>query len=118
MIKNIEDFQSMGKEQFDASVASATAMSKGFQSIATEMADFSKKSFEEGTAAMEKAFAAKSLDKAVEIQTAYAKSAYESYVGQMTKLGELYVDAAKEAYKPFESQFAEFTGKVAPKKAS
>jgi phasin family protein len=118
MIKNFDEFQSVGKEQFDAAVASATALTKGLQSIATEMADYSKKSFEDGSAVMEKAMAAKSLDKAMDIQTTYAKSAYESYVSQLNKIGELYMDAAKEAYKPFESQFAGFTAKASAKKAS
>jgi phasin family protein len=118
MMKNFEDFQSVGKEQFDAAVASATALTKGMQTIATELADYSKKSFEDGSAVFEKALAAKSLDKAVDIQTSYAKSAYEAYIGQMTKIGEIYMSAAKEAYKPFESQIAELSGKVAGKKAS
>ncbi len=118
MIKNFENFQSIGKDQLDASVASATAVSSGLQSIATELTDFSKKSFEEGKAVWEKALASKSLDKAVDIQTTYAKSAYEAYVGQLTKIGELYMSTAQEAYKPFEAQIAEFSGKVAQKKAS
>ena len=73
------------------------------------MADYSKKVFEQGTAATEKLLGAKSLDKAVEVQSEYVKSAYEGFVAEATKLGELYADLAKEAYKPFESQF----GKVA-----
>ena len=56
------------------------------------MADYSKKSFEDGTKVMEKLLGAKSLDKAIEIQTDYAKSAYEGFVAQATKIGELYAD--------------------------
>jgi hypothetical protein len=78
-------------------------VSKGVQAIATETADYSKKSFEEGSAALEKLFGAKSLEKAIEIQTAYAKTAYEGFVAQATKMGELYADLAKETYKPFET---------------
>lgn len=118
MMKNFEEFQAIGKTQFDASVASATAFTKGMQTIATEFADYSKKSFEEGAAVVEKAAAAKSLDKAFEIQSDYAKSAYEGYVGQLSKIGELYMTIAKETYKPFEGQFAEIVGKAATKKAS
>ena len=82
------------------------------QAIAIEMADYSKKVFEQGTAAAEKLIGAKSLEKAIEVQSDYAKSSYESFVAEATKLGELYADLAKEAYKPFESQF----GKVAAAK--
>jgi hypothetical protein len=55
---------------------------------------------------------AKSIDKALEIQTDYAKTAYEGFVAQATKIGELYADFAKETYKPFESYMV----KVAPAK--
>ena len=69
------------------------------------MADYSKKVFEQGTAATEKLIGAKSLEKAIEVQSDYVKSSYEGFVAEATKLGELYADLAKEAYKPFESQF-------------
>jgi hypothetical protein len=46
---------------------------------------------------------AKSLDKAVEVQSEYAKSAYEGYVTLATKLGQIYADLAKETFKPYES---------------
>lgn len=106
MMRNFENLHNVGKEQFDATVASATALTKGLQNIATELADYSKKSFEDGSAVFEKALSAGSVENAVEIQTAFAKSAYEDYVGRMTRIGELYMSAAREAYKPFESQFA------------
>lgn len=67
------------------------------------MADYSKKSFEEGSAALEKLFGAKSFDKALEIQSDYAKSAYEGFVAESTKIGELFTDLTKEAYKPVET---------------
>ena len=82
------------------------ALSKGAQAIAAEVADYSKKSFEDGTKALEKLFGAKSFDKAIEIQTEYAKTAYEGFVAKATKIGELYADLAKETYKPFESLMA------------
>jgi phasin family protein len=65
--------------------------------------------FEQGTAATEKLIGAKSLEKAFEVQSDFVKSSYEGFVAEATKLGELYADLAKDAYKPFESQF----GKVA-----
>jgi phasin family protein len=109
MMKSFENMQSFGKDGFDAYVASATAMTKGLQSIAGEMAEFSRKSFEQSTATVEKAMAAKSIDKALEVQQGAAKNASEAYVAEVTKLGELYTNVAKEAYKPFEASVAQFT---------
>jgi hypothetical protein len=103
MLKNFEDVQKYGKDNMDATMKAWGQMSKNVQAIAAEAADYSKKSFEEGSATLEKLLGAKSIEKAMEIQTAYAKSAYEGFVAQATKMGGLYSDLAKETYKPFES---------------
>ena len=112
MINGMEDMQKLGKDNMDVAMKSFGTFSKGVQSLAVEFADYQKKSFEEGTAALEKLMAAKSLDKAIEVQTDYVKSAYEGMVGQVTKMSELYVDMTKDAYKPFEG----VVGKVAASK--
>ena len=43
----------------------------------------------------------RSFDKAVEIQTEFAKSAFETFATELQKIGALYSDLAKQAYKPF-----------------
>lgn len=106
MVKNFEDLQTIGKENVDATLKSFGALSKSGQAIAVEFADYSKKSFEQGSAALEKLFGVKSIDKAFEVQSEYAKSSYEGFVAEASKLGELYADFAKEAYKPFETALA------------
>jgi hypothetical protein len=106
MVKNMDDLQQVGKENVDIALKSMGVLSKGTQAIATEVADYTKKSFEDGTAALEKLFGVKSFEKAIEVQTEYAKSAYEGFVAKATKIGELYADLAKETYKPFETLVA------------
>src|SRR5437588_3138662 len=112
MVKNIDEFQQLGKDNVDATLKSFGVVSKSAQAIAVEIADYSKKVYEQGTAATEKLIGAKSLDKAFEVQSEYVRSAYEGFVAEATKLGELYADLAKEAYKPFESQFGKFASVV------
>jgi hypothetical protein len=107
--KGLEDVQKFGKESVDASMKAFGAVSKSAQAIAAETVDYSKKAFEESTAAVEKLFGAKSVEKAIEIQQEYLKSAYEGFVAQATKLGELYVDLAKETYKPYEGYLSKLT---------
>jgi len=106
MVKNFEDLQQVGKENVEIALKSMGAVSKGAQAIAVEMADYSKKAFEDGTAMLEKLFGVKSLEKAIELQTEYAKTTYEGFVAEATKIGELYADLAKETYKPFETFMA------------
>jgi hypothetical protein len=103
MVKNFDDMQKLGKDNMDATMKTFGAFSKSAQAIAVEMADYSKKSFEDGSKALEKLFGAKTPEKAIEIQTDFAKASYEAFVAEATKMGELYADLAKEIYKPFES---------------
>ena len=75
---------------------------KGWQAIAAEMTDYTKRSFEESTATFEKLLSAKSVEQAIEIQSGFAKRAYDGYMHQMSKIGGMYAELAKEAYKPVE----------------
>jgi hypothetical protein len=111
MIKNLDDMQKFGKDNMDVSMKSFGAVSKSFQAIAVEAADYAKRTFEEGTAATEKLVAAKSLDKVLEVQADYLKSAYEGFVAQSAKVGQLYADLAQELYKPLENQWAKASAK-------
>jgi hypothetical protein len=109
MIQQFETLQKASKENVDAALKAFGATSKGVQTIATEATDYAKKSFEAGTAAIEKLSGVKTLDKAIEIQADYVKTAFEGAVAQMTKMGELYTALAKDAYKPFEGIVAKAT---------
>jgi phasin family protein len=109
MFDNFETIQKISKDNVDVAMKSFGVASKGMQAIATEVADFQKKSFEEGTAALEKLLGAKTLDKAFEVQTEFYKSAYEGFVSKATKIGELYADLAKESYKPIEGAVVKAT---------
>ena len=103
MLQQFDQFQKFGKDNADAALKTFGAVSKGAQAIAVESADFAKKSFEQSTATLEKLVGAKTLDKAFEIQTDYLRSAYEGAVAQSTKIGALYADLARDAFKPYET---------------
>lgn len=102
MIKNFDDIQKMGQANMDTAMKAFGEWNKGWQAIAAEMTDYSKRSLEESTAAFEKLLSAKSVDQAFDIQSTYAKRAYDDYMHQMSKLGTMYADLAKEAYRPVE----------------
>jgi len=99
---NYEDANKMSKEAMDAMLVSYSSMTKGFQEIASEATEYSKKSYEQSAAAVEKLVGAKSFEKALEIQMDYAKASYEAMVAQATKMSDVYADIAKQAYKPYE----------------
>ena len=94
MIK-VEDIQQYGKEHLETVVASATSVQNGLQAIASAYGDYTKKSFEDTKSFVEKLSGVKSLDKALEVQTEFAKSAYETFVAESQKIAGLYTDLAK-----------------------
>ena len=101
MINGFDDVQKAGHESLNRALESFGALSRGWQMLADETADYSKKSFEAGATHLEKLLAAKSLDVAVEAQTIFVRASYEKAVGQAARFGELYLDLVKDATKPF-----------------
>jgi len=101
--------QQNGKEQIDTQSASANSFPGGFQAIATAYGDYAKKSFEDTKSFVEKLSGVKSFDKAIEIQTEFAKTAYETFVAESQKIGAMYGDLAKQSYKPFGGFLAKVT---------
>ena len=87
MINNFQDFQKFSKVDMNDYMQTMDEWNKSWQAIATEMTDYSKRSFEDGVATFQKLATAKSVPEALEIQTDYAKSAYENYMQQMSKIG-------------------------------
>jgi hypothetical protein len=85
-----------------AAIASAETVPVSLQTIATAYGDYTKKSFEETKCFVEKLSGARSLDKAVEIQTEFAKQAYETFVAESQKIRQLYGELAKQTLKPLQ----------------
>ena len=101
-----EEFQQAGKVGFDAAVRSFGEVNKGLQAIAAEVTDYSKKSFEDSTRAFQQLLGAKSFEHVMEIQSQYARMAYEAYVAELTKLGNMYAGLTRTAFKPVEQAAA------------
>jgi hypothetical protein len=102
IVVKVEEIQQYGKEHFET-------LQGGLQAIATAYGDYTKKSLEDGKSFVEKLAGVKSLDKALEVQTEYAKSAYETFVAESQKIAGLYADLAKQTYKPIEGLVAKYS---------
>jgi hypothetical protein len=98
-----------GSMQADPAVSPENAVPVDFQTLATAYGNYTKKSFEQTQAFVEKLSGVRSLDKAVEIQTEFAKQAYETFVTESQKIRELYRGLAKRNLRPFEGLVAKKT---------
>src|SRR5262245_37922432 len=107
-----EDMQKTTNESVDAAKRSFEGATNATQAITAEIADYTRRSFEHGAKTMEKLVGGKSADKAFEVQTEYARAAYEDYVSHAAKLGHLYTDLARETFKSYQ----DFASKLTPVK--
>jgi phasin family protein len=96
----IADMNVQSKRNMEAMVASVTAASKGAESLGAQAMAFSKKAAEEHMAATKSLSGAKSLQEAVELQTAYAKSFLDSYLAELNRWSETVSGSVKESMRP------------------
>jgi len=103
-VKNYDTVLSYGKDTAEAYMKSATLAGKGIESINSELYSYSKEAIEESIAAGKAILGSKSIHEAFELQTDFAKSAFESYVSELTKFSELVTSATKESFAPLQGR--------------
>jgi hypothetical protein len=94
--------QAVDSSSFEAASRSFSEMNSGFQAIAAEMTDFSRRRFEDVVHAWNQLLRARSFGDMVEVQSRYAQKAYDAYMSEMSKIGEMYLGTARNATKPVE----------------
>ncbi|SHM71930.1 Phasin protein [Bradyrhizobium lablabi] len=84
-----------------AEPATADASPVSLQTLANAYRDYTRKSFEEFGSFFEQLTGARSLDKAMEVQTEFVKRAYENSVAESQKIRELHRKLARQTFEPF-----------------
>ena len=79
------------------------------RTIAAAYGDYTTRSFEEGTSFVAKLMGVRSFDKAIEVQTEFARQAYANFFAQSQRICELYGELAKQAFRPWERFAAKVT---------
>ena len=79
------------------------------RTIAAAYGDYTTRSFEEGTSFVGKLMGVRSFDKAIEVQTEFARQAYANFFAQSQRICELYGELAKQAFRPWERLAAKVT---------
>ena len=111
MAKKPESFETVSsfqKEAMDAFMEMATTSGKGFEKLQAEIVAYAKSSGEAFTEATKAIFGAKSIEAALEAQQAYAKSAFETHMTEMSKLSQLFSESMKAALEPVTAQAKAF----------
>ena len=102
------EFQNAAGQGFDAASRSLSEVNRGFQALAAEMTEYSKKSFDDAIRTWELLIGVKSLEQAIQIQSEYAKRVYETHMAELSKLGEMCVGMVRDASKPVEETSRKF----------
>ena len=104
-VKGYDQLLGYGKETVEACVKSANAAGKGAETLHNEIYAYSKQSIEDTIAAAKALLASKSPQEAFELQTDFAKTAFEAYVGEVSKLNDIVVSTTKSAYEPLQGRY-------------
>ncbi|HEY0837349.1 MAG TPA: phasin family protein [Azospirillum sp.] len=100
LLKGYEELAAFSKENVDAIVQSSAIVAKGAEEIGKEVAAFAQSAFEKNVAAGKALMSVKSINEAVELQNSFAKQSFDSFVAEATRIQELSVKVANEAFAP------------------
>ena len=103
-LKGYDAYLGYSKDTAEAVMKSATVAGKGAETINSEIYSFSKQSIEDTVAATKAVMGSKSVHEAFEFQTDFAKSAFESYIAELSKISELATAATKDSFAPFKGR--------------
>ena len=103
-VKGYDQILGFSKDTVEAYVKAANVAGKGAETLHNEIYGFTKQSIEDGIANAKAVMASKSAHEAFELQTGFAKTAFETYINEMTKLGELFVATSKQSFEPIQGR--------------
>jgi phasin family protein len=102
--KNYDQFISFGRETAEAYMRSANAAGKAIESLNAELFAYARKSVEDGMAATKAILASKSIDEAIQLQSEFGRNAFEAYVDELAKVGDMALATAKVAAEPLQDR--------------
>jgi phasin family protein len=102
--KAYEEFSKFQKDNYDAYVAASTIFAKGVETVGKAWVAFTQESLENSAQTAKALLGAKTLREAVDLQSDWAKSNFDKFVAEGTKLSEMTVKVANEAFGPINSR--------------
>jgi phasin family protein len=104
VVKNYDQVVGYNKDTVEACTKAASAAGKGAETLHNELYSYSKQSVEGSLAAAKALLGTKSVQEALELQSVFAKSAFDAYVTEVTKLSEIFLSTAKDTFEPLQGR--------------
>jgi phasin family protein len=101
-----EEFSELTKGNVEAFVASTKVTAKAVETIGQEVAEFSRKSFEDASTALKGFADVKSPTDFFRLQSEFARSQFDTVVAETSKLSETVIKFAGQAAEPITSRYS------------
>lgn len=108
MTQGMNNFGTFGQENVEAFIESATTVAKGFEKLAQENAEYAKKQMEAGTEKMQSFASVKTPQEFFEAQSDFVRTAFETQIGQINKVSDMFVATARDAAQPLSKRYSAF----------
>jgi phasin family protein len=99
-VAGLNDVAANAKRNAEAFQASVTVAAKGAEALRDEATAYSKGAYDAGLGHAKALTSARSLQEAVELQTAYSKTAMEAFLKQVNVASELFSTTVRESTRP------------------
>jgi phasin family protein len=104
--KVAEEMTDLAKGNVEALVASTKIAAKGVEKIGQEVAEYSRKSFEDASAAIKGFAEVKSPTDLFRLQGEFARTQFDSVIAEGSKLSETMIKLAGDMFEPITSRYS------------
>ena len=102
--KGYGEMASMNKESVDAFVKAGELFTKGAESVSKAYFDFAQASAEASVEATKAMMTAKTVKDFVDIQSDFARTSFDNFLSESSRLSEMTVKVANDAFAPIQTQ--------------
>lgn len=100
------------KKNLEAVVASVSAAARGAEALGAQAVTYSKSTFESQVNAAKALATAKNPQEVFELQTTFAKGAFEAYISELGRMSETFAASFKESFKPLNERVSDVVGRM------
>lgn len=101
-----EEFTELSKGNVEAMVASTKIVAKGLETVGQEVAEYSRKSFEDASAALKSFAEVKSATDFFRLQSDFVRGQFDGFVSESSKLSETMIKLAGDVAEPLASRYS------------
>jgi phasin family protein len=104
--KSMEEMNSFARGNVEAMVEAGRVAAKGMETMTQHVVEMAKKNAEATTTAVRSFAGAKNANELIQLQSDFARMQFDKFVADSSKMTEMFVKLAGEAFEPISNRFA------------